>query len=92
MEESFKDAKTHWKLEQRRIQYTDRMDRYLAILALLQAELCQVALALLAITPELRRHLGESGRNRLSLQNLLRRAFFLAPEMLHELDPSPRCL
>lgn len=92
VEESFKDAKTHWKLEQRRIRYTDRMDRYLAILALLQAELCQVALALLRITPELRRHLGESGRNRLSLQNLLRRAFFLAPEVLRELDPSPRCL
>lgn len=92
VEESFKDAKTHWKLEQRRIQYVERMDRYLAILALLQAELCQVALALLRITPELRRHLGESGRNRLSLQNLLRRVFFLAPEVLHELDPSPRCL
>lgn len=92
VEESFKDAKTHWKLEQRRIQYTDRMDRYLAILALLQAELCQVALALLTITPEVRRHLGESGRNRLSLQNLLRRAFFLVPEVLHELDPSTRCL
>ncbi|HSR49542.1 MAG TPA: transposase [Acidobacteriota bacterium] len=92
VEESFKDAKTHWKLEQRRIQYAERMDRYLALLALLQAELCQVGLALLAQWPALRRQLGESGRNRLSLQNLLRRVFFLAPEVLHELDPSPRCL
>lgn len=92
VEESFKDAKTHWKLEQRRIQYADRMDRYLAMLALLQAELCQVALAILTITPDLRRRLGESGRNRLSLPNLLRRAFFLAPEVLYELDPAPRCL
>lgn len=92
VEESFKDAKTHWKLEQRRIRYADRMDRYLAILALLQAELCQVALALLTITPELRRRLGESGRNRLSLQNVLRRVFLMAPQLLDPLDPQPRCL
>jgi len=87
VEESFKDAKTHWKLEQRRIQYADRMDRYLALLALLQAELCSVALALLTLMPEVRRWLGESGRNRLSLPNLLRRVSFLAPEMLDELVP-----
>lgn len=92
IEESFKDAKTHWKIEQRRIQYADRFCRYLAILALLQAELCRVALTLLAAGPEIRRRLGESGRNRLSIQNLVRRAAFLEPEMLSGLPPSQRCL
>jgi hypothetical protein len=92
IEESFKDAKTHWKIEQRRFAYEDRFTRYLGLLSLIQAELCQTMLVLLGELEDLAARLGQSGRNKLSLPNLLRRAQILLPEEIQALGRHPLSL
>lgn len=86
------DTKTHWHLEKRRFTQADRFDRYLGVLSLLQGQLCEAALWLWAEVAEIGKRLGESGRNKLSVQNRLRRALFLLPDEFRLAMVNTRCI
>lgn len=92
IEEAFKDAKTCWRMDQRRFRSAERMRRYLGLLALIHAVVCQAMVAVLVEVGDLRQRLGESGRNRLSLPNLYRRAAVLCPEVLDKARTQAWCL
>lgn len=92
IEETFNDAKTCWRMDQRRFRSAERMTRYLGLLALVHAVVCQAMVAVLVEVEDLRQRLGESGRNRLSLPNLYLRAAILCPEVLNNARFRDWCL